>query len=717
MTESLFSRLAPFIQEYIYAHEWTELRDVQVDACRVLFGTDNHLILSAGTASGKTEAAFLPILTEIYETPPTSIGILYIGPTKALINDQFVRLEELLKEAKIPVWSWHGDVSASQKKNLFANPSGVLQITPESIEALLINKAGEIHRLFSDLRYVIVDEVHIFMNSERGRQVLCQLTRIERLTNSQPRRIGLSATLGDKELPEQWLKADTDRDVVTVESTEARKVRLSVEHFYADNDEAESQTAHLYEKYIFDSLRDKSKVLIFANSRPGVERIIVSLRKIAQQEHFPDIYHVHHGGISTSLRETAEAAMRNKHERAVTAATITLELGIDIGQLERVVQIMAPSSVSSFLQRLGRSGRRGDPSEMWFVSTEELPKGNEIFAKQLPWDLLQTIAIIQLYIEEKWIEPIRPIDFPFSLLYHQTMSILTSKGELSPPDLARELLTLHPFRKITTGQLQQMLRHLIETDHIERMESGGLIVGLKAERIVHNYHFFAVFKEQEEYVVRSKQGEIGRITNPPPVGSRMGLAGRAWEVKEINPRQRIIWAQLVQGYAIASSVGDGMHIHPKIIKRIKQVLFEPSVYRYLQPQAQQRLADARQMAQKHCIDKSNIIALGGNSFCVFPWMGTLAYRALLHASQADYNKSHGVELGNSPYYFIMNNADGIEGVRKNMKSLCSPNLALPAAKIPLLNKYDEYLPQDLLVSSYLQDEMDFEAMRESLLCI
>lgn len=450
MSDNPFYRLAPFIRGYIYTHNWTELRDVQVDACHVLFDTDKHLILSAGTASGKTEAAFLPILTDISAAPPNSIGVLYIGPTKALINDQFVRLEALLKEAKIPVWAWHGDVAANQKKKLIANPSGVLQITPESIEALLINKAGKINRLFNELRYVIIDEVHIFMDSERGRQILCQLTRIERLTNNQPRRIGLSATLGDKRLPEQWIKADTNRDIVTIESSEARKIRLSVEHFYNHNNEAESQSTSTYERYVFDSLRGKTKALIFANSRAGAERIIVSMRKFAQQENSPDIYHVHHGGVSTSLREGAEAAMRDKHERAVTAATITLELGIDIGQLERVIQITSPGSVSSFLQRLGRSGRRGDPSEMWFVNHEKPPKGKEMFAEQLPWDLLQTIAIIQLYIEEKWIEPIRPVDLPFSLLYHQTMSILASQGEIAPPDLARDLLTLPPFRKIST---------------------------------------------------------------------------------------------------------------------------------------------------------------------------------------------------------------------------------------------------------------------------
>jgi ATP-dependent Lhr-like helicase len=125
-----FYQLAPFIREFIYSRGWTELRAVQVEACRVIFGTDAHLLLATGTASGKTEAAFLPILTLMDQDPPDSLGVLYIGPTKALINDQFLRLNDLLKEANFPAWHWHGDVAQSEKNRLAKNPRGVLQITP-----------------------------------------------------------------------------------------------------------------------------------------------------------------------------------------------------------------------------------------------------------------------------------------------------------------------------------------------------------------------------------------------------------------------------------------------------------------------------------------------------------------------------------------------------------------------------------------------------------
>ncbi len=401
-----YNRLAPFIQDYIYTHSWTELRQVQIEACGVIFDTDAHLLLAAGTASGKTEAAFLPVLTLLHQNPSSTVGVLYISPIKALINDQFERLNDLLKEADIPVWAWHGDISSSRKQRLLKNPQGILQITPESLESLLINKHSQLVHLFGDLRFVIIDEIHAFMGSERGCQVLCQLARLSRLIKILPRRIGLSATLGDYSLAEEWLKSGTETPVITPKIQGGqRNVQLALEHFYLNNEVADSQLVNnSYYHYLFNQSNGK-KCLIFANNRTEAECAIASLRKIAQTEGLPDIYHVHHGSISASLRESAEAAMRD-HNPAVTAATITLELGIDIGQLERVIQLNAPFSVSSFLQRLGRTGRRGSPADMRFICTEDEPSDQDSLPEQIPWQLLQCIAIIQLYLEERWIEPI-----------------------------------------------------------------------------------------------------------------------------------------------------------------------------------------------------------------------------------------------------------------------------------------------------------------------
>ena len=190
MTEAdrIFERFPDFIREYIYSHSWESLRAVQIAAANTIFNTDNNLLLTSSTASGKTEAAFFPILSLLNEDPPSSVGVLYIAPLKSLINDQFDRLEEVLDATGVKVTHWHGDVAQSHKKKLLEDPKGILQITPESLESLLINRSNDVIRLFSDLRFIIIDEIHTLTASDRGNQIICQLSRIDRLIGRRARR-------------------------------------------------------------------------------------------------------------------------------------------------------------------------------------------------------------------------------------------------------------------------------------------------------------------------------------------------------------------------------------------------------------------------------------------------------------------------------------------------------------------------------------------------
>ena len=193
----IFTRFAPFIQDYIYENNWKNLRSIQVGAAETIFNSQDNVLLAASTASGKTEAAFFPILTDLYENPAHSVGVLYISPLKALINDQYERLTDLCQDANIPVWRWHGEVAQTQKRKLLKHPSGILQITPESLESLMINKHMDIPNLFHDLRYVVIDELHSFLRSDRGGQTFCLIERLSKMAGVDPRRVGLSATIGD----------------------------------------------------------------------------------------------------------------------------------------------------------------------------------------------------------------------------------------------------------------------------------------------------------------------------------------------------------------------------------------------------------------------------------------------------------------------------------------------------------------------------------------
>jgi ATP-dependent Lhr-like helicase len=732
MSEQDFNRLAPFIQEYIYTNAWTELRPVQVEACRVIFDTDAHLLLAAGTASGKTEAAFLPVLTLLHENPSSTIGVLYIGPIKALINDQFERLNNLLKEADIPVWAWHGDISQSRKNKLVKNPKGVLQITPESLESFLINKNTELVRLLGDLRFIIIDEIHAFMGSERGCQVLCQLARLSRYTKNQPRRIGLSATLGDYSLAEEWLSAGTELPVITPEIKGGqRKVQLSLAHFFVTEEEPslsssykgekkeKKLTINPYYKYIFDNSKAR-KCLIFANNRAEIELVIANLRQIAEAEGLPDIYHVHHGSISAALREEAEEAMRDANP-AVTAATVTLELGIDIGQLERVIQLESPLSVASFLQRLGRSGRRGAAADMQFICAEEELSPEESLPQQIPWQLLQAIAIIQLYLEERWIEPIQPLHYPLSLLYHQTMSILTATGELSPAALAEEVLTLPTFKSISKEDFRQLLYHLINIEHIQQTESGGLIIGLMGESIVRKFNFYTVFTNNVEYTVRDDSTEIGSIIMPPPAGNQFALAGRTWKVLEIDSRRKTVFVERTQGMARVSWRGGTGNIHTRILQRMQQVLCENIQYPYLQNNAKERLKEARQLAQSVGLEREHIVLLEGNTCCIFPWTGTVEYRTFERFINFFVREALDIRSigGISPYFLTVklgkSNLEELQGeiVSFRNNELTAEDLVAPA-EAPKLQKYDEFIPNNLLRKAFASDYLNVLELRQVL---
>ncbi|MDZ8081286.1 MAG: DEAD/DEAH box helicase [Nostoc sp. DcaGUA01] len=715
-----FNRLAPFIQEYIYHHQWTELRPVQIAACQVIFDTDAHLLVAAATAAGKTEAAFLPVLTLLHTYPTNTIGALYISPIKALINDQFERLNDLLKEADIPVWHWHGDVSQTRKNKLLKNPQGILQITPESLESLLINKNNELVRLFGDLRFVIIDEIHAFMGSERGCQIICQLQRLAKATQKQPRRIGLSATLGDYSLAEEWLRSGTDKEVITPKIDGIkRQIKLAVEHFYI-NDEVDDSEATAYEQYIFN-LSNSRKCLIFANNRTRTEFIIASLRKIATQQKLPDIYHVHHGSISASLRQAAENAMREPNNPAVTAATLTLELGIDIGHLERVIQLDSPLSVASFLQRLGRSGRRGEAADMRFICAEEQAFSEASFPEQIPWQLLQCISIIQLYVEEKWIEPIQPIKYPLSLLYHQTMSILTATGEISPNVLAKQIFSLPPFAAISQEDFRLLLRYLIDIGHIQQTEQGKLILGLAGEKVVRRFQFYAVFAEQQEYIVKHGTTEIGSIAAPVPVGNQFGLAGRTWEVVEVDFKKRAIVVKQAEGKASIYWRGGGGTIHTRVLQRMRQVLFEDIEYSYLQKNALQRLQTVRKLVWGVGLEKQNILQLEKGKCCIFPWMGTVSYRTLERLLNSFCRESLEIKSigGVSPYYLTVKLGKGkFEYLAGEIASLCEQRISaedlVSNSEAPEIHKYDEFIPHPLLRKAFINDYLDMEEVRQEV---
>lgn len=735
-----FDRYAPFVQEYIYQNHWENLRSIQVAAADAIFNTDENVLLTASTASGKTEAAFFPIITLFSEDMPSSVGCIYIGPLKALINDQFSRLNDLCAEADIPVWHWHGDVAQSHKAKLMRHPSGILQITPESLEALLLHKHAAIAKLFGDLRFVVIDEVHSLLRGDRGGQTLCLIERLSRIAGVNPRRIGLSATIGDPEGTGEFLSLGTGRKTIIPKiDAKGSKWRLSMEHFYvkdaqaAEDEQIPGALPVLEEKtddapanadpgigYIFEHTRGK-KCLVFVNSREECEMVTTTLRHYCELNHEPDRFLVHHGNLSASYRETAEEIMKDDSQYMTTVTTATLELGIDIGRLERAFQIDAPWTVSSFLQRMGRTGRRELPPEMWFVIREDEPEVRAMLPTTIPWKLLQGIALVQLYLEERWVEPPRLDRLPFSLLYHQTMSTLASCGELSPRALADRVLRLHYFHRITQEDYRVLLRHLIATDHIQQTEQGGLIVGLAGERVINSFKFYGVFQESEEYTVRSESQELGTVVSPPPVGEKLAIAGHVWQVLDVDHKRRLIYCQQVKGSVPAYFGQCPGDLHTKILTRMRRVLQEDRQYPYLMKNAVARLEQARFTAAHSGAAEKPLINLGGNMWCLLPWVGTYTFLTMERFLKIKCADRLGLRnLDSARPFFIQFTMKADESaffrvLAEEIRKPIDPMELVYPKELPLFDKYDEYLPEELVKKGFALGVLDVDGLREKVL--
>ncbi len=746
---NVFERYAPFIQDYIFRSGWQTLRGVQNAAGEAIFGTEENVLLTASTASGKTEAAFFPILTLLDEEPSRTVGVLYIAPLKALINDQFGRLQELCDEEGIPVTRWHGDVPQTQKRKLLRKPSGILQITPESLESLMINKHMEIPSLFGDLRFVVIDEIHSLLRGDRGGQTFCLIERLCRLAGCDPRRIGLSATIGNPEEAGKFLAAGSGRRTVIPKFEGGKEIwRLSMEHFFNIDPQACDVPEHWEEDadsltveetpvmeeptdtapkaadpgigYIFEHTRGK-KCLVFTNSREECEAVCQQLRQYCEYNHEPERFLIHHGNLSVSYRESAEEEMKDDDSLMSVCATATLELGIDIGRLERAFQIDAPFTVSGFLQRMGRTGRRGDPSEMWFVMRENHPEPRAMMPDLIPWYLVQGIALIQLYIEERFVEPPRTDRLPYSLLYHQTMSTLASCGEMTPGELASRVLPLSCFHRISQEDFRVLLRYLLSIDHINRTENGGLIVGITGERVTSNYKFYAVFQENIEYSVRAGSEELGTIVKPPPVGDKIAIAGRVWIVDDVDHKKREVFCTLVKGN-IPAYFGDvAGDIHTRILERMYQVLEEEKSYPYLMSHAVYRLREARETFRKSGMKEHPLIHLGGNMWALFPWLGSYAFLALERFLKIRCARRLGLKGLNPsrPYYmqFTMKvtEKEFFEIITEEAEKGIDPMELLYPNENPVFEKYDMYVPQELVRKGFAFGVLDVEGMRKQVM--
>ncbi len=699
-------RLAPFIKEYVFSQGWTGLREVQNQAVRVIFDTNDNLILSCGTSSGKTEAAFFPILTKIEKETQPGVSVLYIAPLKALINDQFERITYLCKKAGIKVYHRHGDVSSKNKEDFIDNPSGILQITPESLEGLLIGRSTSTVKIFKNLKYVVIDELHALLGTDRGSQVLCQISRIMKKAEVNPRIIGLSATMGNTDAACKML-SDCNKRNTSCPKFDGERLEVSLLYEYFENIGARDE-------FIYDSVKKKNS-LVFSNSREETEKITAALREISLKRHDNGDIFIHHGNISASLRHDAEKALKTPSRHTVVCATSTLELGIDIGRLERVVSLGTPNTVSSFLQRLGRSGRRGNVPEMLSAFTYESEKDNADRFEILPFELLQGIAIVELYRRERFVESARKKKYPFSLLAHQTLSVLASSGEgLLLPELARTLLTLEPFSDISSDDYKLLLSHLYAKGYIERTDDGKVIAGLSAEKLLSSFKFYAVFKEETNYTVKDEDGkEIGEIPEAVSPGGKFSLAGRVWVCERLDSEQRIIYARAAKGKLSSFWRGSLTGIDDKIANYVKVILSEDEIYPYLGKNAIRVLTSARKYAKENKLLEYPMHKIDDELYVILPWFGSSAMNTLCrYIRKITGGMVTSRTVIENPYVLSFHLDDKdledfIALMRENRYSNDKYNITLiDENEGCFTEKYDYLVPKELLRKAYASDRMN-----------
>lgn len=696
----MFERLAPFLQEYIYSQGWEELKYIQTKSCEIIFNTDKNLLISSGTASGKTEAVFLPILTQLYnEEDVNGVSVLYISPLKALINDQFLRLEDLTKESDINVLKWHGDVY-SYKKDLNNISNIILQITPESLESILTKKKSIFYNAIKNIKYIVIDEIHYFMSSIRGEQLRCLLHRLQLLTNNIPRRIGLSATISNLEDAAKWLSDGTNRTCIVLTDTSKKRLKMSMNYFNINNNDDYS---HLY-KYLLE-ISYNYRDIIFANSRKDVEEITHNLTEICKKNNLENRYFTHHASISKSFKENIEKNMKNSDEPISAISTTTLELGIDVGSLDRVIQFGCPYKVSSFLQRLGRTGRRNGVSDIRFIIKDEVDN-KKSFLENLNIDFLLTLAIIELYKDEKWLEEPNINQKPFSLLFHQTLACLYANVELGQTEILETILNFPPFKNISKESFIVLLRHMRELNFISVNENGKISLGVKGEQLVNNYHFFSVFETKPEYIVKTNTTVIGSITQKQKIGSKFWLAGKCWRTISIDDKNLVILVEYNSnepGDNNWSSLGC-FNVDTKLFKKAEELIFNNYIPKYLDENGINYLTNIRNIFNKYY--KDNFFHT--NSETVFlPWVGTKNFEKIFYILKVNNIKFQFLSSHGIPFAFVFVGKIDENKIKELLNEPIDKNeINLDILNIlPIEGKYNSFIPKELLLEQCVFENM------------
>jgi ATP-dependent Lhr-like helicase len=687
------------IRRYIRDQRWESLRPIQKHAIKHIIESDNNIILSSRTASGKTEAAFLPMLSKI-DYHLQGVKILYISPLIALINDQFSRVEELCDYLDLPVTKWHGEAKRSAKEGLLKNPDGVVLITPESIEAMLVNAPQNAVKLFSNLQFLVIDEIHSFIGTDRGMQLASLISRLGQMKKGNFRVIGLSATIGSVHEAKK-LTGDIERTTVLRDKS-PKEMMVAFKYYKMDG--ADLPIDLLKDLYL--EVKD-SKVLIFPNSRGRAEEVAVKLKKISDRVKGHSYYFSHHSSIDRELREYIEHfAKNNKRFPFTISCTSTLELGIDIGCVEKVVQIDAAHSISSLIQRVGRSGRRdGEKSSLVFYATNQ-------------WSLLQSLACLLLYREE-FIEPVTSSLKPYDILVHQILSIIKQYNGRTVLQIKGHICGNFAFIQIAEAEIDAILAILVQKQQLELI-GGELIIGIEGERTVNTKDFYSVFKSDPSFKIIHHDKTVGELPlmSALEADENILLAAKIWKIVEIDYKAKKIFVIPAKDGQKPIFFGSGGEVHPKIREKMLEVISTTVEFDELNNEAAEAIRLLRQDFKCYIIQnvpyERPLIAKHAETV-FYSFTGTFINRSVhfllgLAGVETEYN-----ELDSS--FTFKRSAEQVRTIFKNLScsqqkiDLALSNVLVSNPAILDFSKWGYLLPQEHQLSILKSKYYDFEQAR------
>ncbi len=718
MSATSFDQLARPVQKWIRNKGWGSLRKIQAEGIEAVLSSSDDIIIAAATAGGKTEAAFLPLvsraISEAADEDKSGFSTVYIGPLKALINDQYQRLQSMCEGTEVPVYPWHGDVAAGLKAKAQKHPRGILLITPESLEALFVRKSNLIPRLFGRTHTFVIDELHTLLDSERGVHLRSLMARLELTTQNSIRRIGLSATLGDMEMAKAYLRSGQTENVrlIQAEGGEA-ELKLQLRGYIKGDDDSSGSAVAEISEHLFQHLRGSDN-LVFAGRRADVETFADRLARLCETRNLPQEFYPHHASLSKDHREFVEQRLKDENKPTTAVCTSTLELGIDIGDVSCVAQIGAPFTVAALRQRLGRSGRRGgQPAVLRQYEIETALRGGDHFADQLRLGLVRSIAMIELLLEN-WCEPPRSQSLNLSAFVHQILSVIAEKGGASAKRLFVTLCEKGPFNNIDANLFLEVLRHIgsPEVRLIEQSSDGLLLLGRQGEKLVEHYSFYAVFQTPEEFRVECDGKTLGTL--PLEQMFRPGMtiifSGKRWEIVEINDAAKVLSVKPSRAGEPPKFGGSPGLIHDRVCEKMREVYFSDYLPVYLDETAKQLLGEARSNARRLCLSNKSVLALSEKRTLLATWKGTVRNQTLAFTLS---NKGFTVDTFDGLLDVV--SSDDTPPINEILEELARdvPESIIGNGENLMVEKFHPFLSRSLLEKDALSSRLDISSLKQT----